>query len=396
MEKRWTRTENYFIRTVACCSDATLGGQSVELIDEEGRLFGVVNVVDALVVLFVVAVVVAGAALVFGGEPDPEPDPDIQTTHATLDLGTQPRFIVAEINEGDTYSPDGTSQLTITDVHLTPQDGQIRVILRVELQGEARGDSIAYADAPPRLGRSLDITTNLYQVTGQIRAVGQRDTLERESTTVVLRDTVAAEDARDIAPGDEILLAGRTVATIEDTAVYATSNPDRREIFVEAELDAHQQQGERRFGGTPIRRGQTISLPGGGYSIEGRIEQVDGGFAERGSPTTRTVTLRMDGVREDMADAIQPGMSERAGGETIAQVSDVETEPSIIILRGEDGELGVFDHPVDRDVTITAELQVRESTTGVRFKGRSIRQGSTIVLDLGTLTIEATVVSVGG
>jgi hypothetical protein len=38
----------------------------MEVIDEEGRLFGAVNVVDALVVLLVLAVVVAGAALVFG------------------------------------------------------------------------------------------------------------------------------------------------------------------------------------------------------------------------------------------------------------------------------------------------------------------------------------------
>ena len=39
----------------------------MELIDERGRLFGRVNVVDALVVLLVAAVVVAGVALVAGG-----------------------------------------------------------------------------------------------------------------------------------------------------------------------------------------------------------------------------------------------------------------------------------------------------------------------------------------
>jgi len=57
------------------------------IIDDEGRLFGAVNIIDALVVLFVVAVIVAGVALVFGG--DPEPEPDIDSTYATLDLGTQ-------------------------------------------------------------------------------------------------------------------------------------------------------------------------------------------------------------------------------------------------------------------------------------------------------------------
>jgi hypothetical protein len=39
----------------------------MEVIDEKGRVFGVVNVVDLLVVVFLLAVVAAGAALVMGG-----------------------------------------------------------------------------------------------------------------------------------------------------------------------------------------------------------------------------------------------------------------------------------------------------------------------------------------
>jgi len=71
----------------------------MEILDEKGRLFGVVNVIDALAVLLVLAVVAAGAALVLGSEPEPEPE--FASTHATLDLGTQPDYIVAQLNEGD-------------------------------------------------------------------------------------------------------------------------------------------------------------------------------------------------------------------------------------------------------------------------------------------------------
>ncbi|AUX09467.1 hypothetical protein AArcSl_1841 [Halalkaliarchaeum desulfuricum] len=466
----------------------------MELIDDEGRLFGTVNVIDALVVLVVLAVVVAGAALVVSD--DPEPEPDLDTTHATLDLGTQPDYIVSEINEGDAYSPGGDDRITITDVHLTPQGNEQRVVLRVELRGELSGGSIQYDGAPPRLGRTLEVVTDLYQVDGQVRAVGGEDTLDREETTVVLRDTVDAADAREIAPGEEIRLADRTVATVEDVAVYAEGSPTRRVVVLEAALDAHRQQGELRFGGTPVRRGQTVDLPAGDYDLSGTIERVGDGLdrgeadvllsdvvdvetaesiaegdvievdghrtatvesvtaygtsnpdrnrvfvgvsiatlehrerpqfgdtyvqqgssislstdtydlsgtiervgttEERGAPATRTVTLRMDEVHEDMAAAIRPGQTERSSGETIARVTDVDVEPSVILIRGEEGELGVYDHPIDRDVTITAELDVRETTAGVRFKGETIRQGSTVTLDLGTVTVEATVVSVGG
>ncbi|QGX94846.1 DUF4330 family protein [Haloplanus rallus] len=462
----------------------------MSLIDEEGNLFGVINVIDALVVLFVIAVVAAGAAFVL--QPS-DSGPELETTNVTLDLGTQPEYLITELNEGDTYSPSGTSQLTITDVHLTPSEEGTQVIVRAELQGPTGEEGITYADAPPRLGRSLEIQTNRYAVSGQIRAIGDQATFADDTTTVVLRDTVPAPDAQAIAPGDEIRIAGRTVATINDVAAYTTSDPTERTVFVEAALQTHQEQGQHHFGGNPLQRGQVVSLPSEEYTYAGRIERVgsgldrgradvlleavvdsetadrlaDGdvttagghetatienvityatqdpnqkrvlvgvslrtlGYAEReqfgatpvqrgntinltgenyqlsssiervgaveprGTAATRTVVLRMNEVREQFADAIQPGMTERTDGQTIATIDRVTIEPSVIIATGEDGSVNVVDHPINRDVTITATLRVRETTSGIRFKGQSLQQQSQIVIDLGTITIEATVVS---
>lgn len=466
----------------------------MDVIDDEGNLFGVINIIDALAVLLILAVVVAGAALVFQSEPESS-GPTLGTTNVTLDLGAQPTYIVSAINEGDTYDAGGNSELTLTDVYLTPQGDQTRVIVRAELRGPTTTNGMTYADAPPRLGRTLTIKTNRYQVKGQIRAVGGGNTLRRDTTTVVLRGTMTAADARDIAPGDRIRVGGRTVATITDVAAYATGNPTQRAVFVETELQTYRRQDNSWFGGNPVRRGQTVTLAGDGYTLTGRIDRIDGGLSRattdvviadtvdaetarrlsegdiatvaghetariatvttyatqnperkriiaglrlrtlaygdrhrfgptviqrgnnvtvdtasytlsgaidrvgaltpRGSPATRTVTLRMSEVRQDMADAIKPGMAERSNGVTIARITDVTTEPSLIITTGQNGSVTVADHPFNRDVTITAELRVRETTTGIRFKGQSLRQGSTVVIDLRTVIVRATVISVG-
>jgi hypothetical protein len=463
----------------------------MEVIDDEGRLFGAVNVVDALVVLFVLAVVVAGAALVFGGSRQGGPT---GTTNVTLDLGTQPAFIVEGLNEGDTYNVTSDAQLTVTDVHLTPQDGNTKVLVRAELEGVASGGGIEYDGAPPRLGRTLGIVTNRYAVEGQIRAVGGNDSLARADPTVVLRETVAAPEARTLAAGDEIRIAGRTVATVDDLAVYATSDPDQRVVYLQTSLAAHRQQGQARFGGQSVRRGQTITLPGDGYTIAGTIERVGGGLdrgdadvllqdtidietadrlaegdaavvagtttatvehvelygtnnperkrafvglslstvghgerprfgetpvqtgrsitfrtpeytlagsiervghlEQRGAPATRTVTLRMEGMREEFASAIDEGMAERVDGQTVAEITDVEVEPSTVIVTGERGNFSIYDHPYNRDVTVTARLQVRETTAGVQFKSQPIRQQDRITLDLNSITVRGTVVRV--
>jgi len=371
----------------------SLDGQT-GIIDDEGNLFGVVNIIDALVALLFLAVVVAGAALVFGGgESSPNQNPE--TTHVTLDLGAQPEYIATAINEGDSYSPDSNSQLTISDIYIAPEDGQTRFIVRAELQGTANDDSIDYAGAGPRLGRSLSITTDQYEVSGQIRAVGDAETLTTETTTVVLQSSISTSDANKLAIGDEIQRGGRTVGTVEDVAIYATRDPDKRTVMVEAALQTYTQQGDRHFGSTPVRRGQTVTLPTAEYSISGTIQQVDSGL-NRSSLANRTVTLQMTDVREEYADTIQSGMTETTNGNTVATITDVNREPSPIITTADDGTVVVGDHPILRDATITADLQVRETASGIQFKGQRIQQGSTIFLDLGIVTVRASVVTTGG
>lgn len=364
----------------------------MELIDDEGRLFGAVNVVDALVVLLVVAVAVAGVAFVFGGGDSEPAPPDTETTYATLDLGVQESYIVEAIQEGDTYEPDGSSTLRVTDVHLTPQDGNARVALRVAMEGQVNDqESLVYAGAPLRLGRSLTIATDRYKVSGQLRDVGESDALAQTQQPIILSTTLDAGTAEAVTPGDEVRVAGRTAARIEEVTTYATGTTQRR-VLASVTLDAHRQQGGLRFGGQPVRRGQQITLPTDEYVLDGQIDHV--GDGSLGETTTRTVTLRMEAVREDYAEAIESGMIERTGDTTVARVRGVETEPSIIIAIGDDGTVNVVDHPVNRDVTITADLQLRETPTGLAFKGDQLRQGSTVVLDLGTVTVEAEVVTV--
>lgn len=368
----------------------------MELIDDEGNLLGVINVVDALVVLLVVAVVAAGAALVFGGdsEPEPEPEPETATTFVTLDLGEQPHNVAAAINEGDIYDPGGPTQLRITDVHLTPQNNNVRAIVRIEVTGVVTDEgTLRYNNAPLRLNRQLGISTERYEVTGRIRSVGDATVLQTEPTTAVLQQTINAEDAGLVTPGDQVRVGGRVVATVEEVVTFATNNPTRQRVFVAVNLTTHRQQDDRGFGGRPVTRGQQITLPTSEYTLNGRIERT-GSDLQLGEPTTRTVTLQMYEVNRDIANAIRPGMTERMGDRTVARVTAVETEPSLIITTGDNGSVNVVDHPRNQQVTITTELLVREATTSTRFKGAPLRVGSRATLDLGTITVEATVTNI--
>jgi len=300
------------------------------------------------------------------------------------------------ITAGNEIRLSARTVATVEDVAVHPADDPGRRLVRVEAELDAlrRGGERRFGGGPVRRGGSVRLPAADYVIDGRIDRVDAG--LERGTTDVLLRETVDAEIAERISPGDTAVVAGRTVATVEDVAVYGTENPDERRVLVGLSLETIDAGDRERplFGDTPLRRGAELEVPTAGYDLSGTVERV-GATTQRGSPAIRTVTLEMRNVREPVAGAVRPGLTERAGGETVARVRNVTVEPSILVLAGEDGSLGVFEHPVERDVTITATLRVRETATGVRFKGETIRQGRTVTLDTGTVTITATVVSIG-
>lgn len=463
------------------------------LLDEDGRLFGMVNVVDALVVLLVLAVVAAGAALVFsdGSEEAREPE----KRYATLDMGTQPSYVANLISEGDSETRN-RNNLTVTDVYLTDQGDEKRVLVRVRLESPPNEDGpFTFNGAPLRVGRSLKISTERYSASGRLTAVGEQDPeLSLVNKSVLVEGRVSMEEAEMLSAGDKMVRGNTTIASVNEFQLYGTNNPNERRAIVLVDVLAYRNDGRLRFGSTPLQLGRSVELNTGDYSLSGSILRVGAGelptserdvllrtrvsadeaaqlsvgdeyevngqtvatvqsvdayatgnperrllyvgvtyvtyepraepqFAgqvvregaklpfrtdayefqgrvvrenaleQRGEETTRTVTLEIENAQPDVVDSLEPGMRERVNGETIAVISNVSAEPADLVLTSDDGNVYLREHPVKKDVSITAEIQVRESVNGVSYKAEPIRPGDTILIDLGTITIRATVTS---
>ncbi|WP_369685606.1 DUF4330 family protein [Salinibaculum rarum] len=82
----------------------------MQIIDSEGRLLGYVNVVDALVLLFVLAVLVAGVALVTGaGDQLNQVEPSSEKVTVQV-VTTVSEPVSGHVNEGGSvqcWSTDG-------------------------------------------------------------------------------------------------------------------------------------------------------------------------------------------------------------------------------------------------------------------------------------------------
>jgi hypothetical protein len=457
------------------------------LIDDEGRLFGYVNVVDALVVLLVVALVVVGISLLLTTLPPS----DTASTHATVDLGVQSPSVAAAISEGDVSEPDSESSVIVTDVYRVPYKNGTRTLLRVNLTGPEREGHPTIDGEPPRLGRNLTIETDEYTAVGEITVVGsnaslpladrtvvlpttvsadraaefqagqqlQQDNrtiatiedvaryesdipgrtslfletslrahtagsvprfgnallqegttvrlptddallatrighvgaLKRSSTRVLATDTVATEDAATISTGDQYVVGGRSIGTVESVAVYRTDDPNRRQVSLGLTLETVTYGDSPQFGQDVITQGATIPFRTDAYQLEPRITRV--GTTERpGTPDTVNVTLEVRNAEPAVADAIEVGLTETWNGEAIARITSVERDNATVVLTSDDGNIYSREHPINQDVTVTAELSVRQTASGVQFDGQPLQLGQTVRLDLGTVTVDGVLV----
>jgi hypothetical protein len=369
------------------------------IIDEEGRLFGIVNIVDALVVLVLLAVVVAGVALVASSGSSPE------TRYATIDAGIQPDHIAGQISEGDEWVVEGSSDsLTVIDVYkfgpVENADGEegVNVLLRARINGTAidsevtpQPQSIEFNGEPLRFGRSLEIATTNYVIEGEVTDVSQESTpLETESVPLVVEAEVDSVTADSIQAGDEFRIDGDPILTVESVTVYATQDASVRRVMLGLTADARSVNGAVFLGDQPLRTGTTIPVQTTTYELEGTVIRR-GSLEEPGVPVTRTVTVVAEQVRPTLANAVAEGMTETVGGEETARIVNKTSEPAEIVSSTSSGFV-VEEHPRDQTVELTIQLSARELTDGtLRFRGKRLQVGQDLRLEFGTTTFEGEV-----
>jgi hypothetical protein len=366
----------------------------MELLDERGRLFGLINVIDLLAVLFALAVVVAGVALVLSDDSSPKPETD--TRYVTLELGNQPTYVTERISAGDRSDVDGApDNLTITDVYVTPSGGQsssVTVRARMTGQLQENGETFTFAGNPLLLGRQLTVETDEYRVSGTVTAV-QRDgdSLPISTTDVLLTTTLPADIAETISAGDRYRVDGQTLATVESTTVYPANDPSNRRVHLGLSLRTLTRHGEPRFGGQAVGLGESLSVRLGQYDVNGQITQL-GRTSLPGDVTSTTVVMELSDVPPERAANVRAGVTETIGDTQYAEVTDVRSEPSEVVLTSDDGNISLREHPRNVDVSVTVDLRTRETDSGLTFHGQPLRLNDQIALEFRFVTLRGTVI----
>lgn len=375
----------------------------MDLIDDEGRLFGVVNIIDALVVLLAIAVVVAGLALVspFGGGQDKAVGTQANR-YVTLELGPLPATTTDQIATGDQVTVNASGEKhTITDIYVSPgPNDTVYTFVRVELGGTLvpaegnAGEVFEFGGKTVPPGRPLVLETANYSITGKVRSTSKTgQQLPVENRSVVVRTELPTTTADAIASGDRYRVVDRSVAAIESVHRYPTANLTTERVLVGLSLQTIRTDGATRFAGRHVKLGSNVSFDHASYDLKGRVIRLDSA-SPPGEPATTTVVVTLTGVAPEIADNLRSGMTETMAGTQLARITDRQVDPATMVVTDSEGQVHERQHPRKKDVRLTLELSTRRTDTGLWFHGQPLRSNRRIHLDFGTITVRGTVVEI--
>lgn len=158
----------------------------MNLIDDKGRLFGTINIIDALAVLLVLAVVAAGTAFVLSTDAQ-QTNQQTQTTVTFQITGVQP-YVADAIPEGpidsDAIAAVENKSVHPTKVVVTDQNGTLHerthpqkrtVTLEVTLNTTVQNDETLFGGEPLEVGRQLTLDFGPVTVQGNVTGVPARN-----------------------------------------------------------------------------------------------------------------------------------------------------------------------------------------------------------------------------
>jgi hypothetical protein len=251
------------------------------IVDEKGRLFGVVNVIDLAVVVVVLATVIAGAAFVLADDPEPP-----EERYLTVVLDERPGGSVPTLDGDSTTISDGPVRLgrtegRITDTYVAPAGGSgLVTVARVRLNVSAAAANrttdrrLVTDDETYLVGQEIGLTAGEADYTGYVHAIGQSGTdLPVRTIDATVVTDLPTPVADRIQPGDSQRAAGREIARI--TAVDRQSMADdRTRVEASVELRVLETDDSLLYGTQHVRPGADVTVASNGYEFTGTVTEV--------------------------------------------------------------------------------------------------------------------------
>ena len=151
----------------------------MKLINEKGKLFGIINIVDLIILLMVIAMVAAVATQVLGSRVQAAVSPQVECTMEVSIIGTAPRLLREierqdlageQLVSGNEYMNAYIEEVWFED-YITQAVRDDGIIVKIKTTVPKGTASPKIGSQEMRAGRTFIVKTQTFECSGTIRYV---------------------------------------------------------------------------------------------------------------------------------------------------------------------------------------------------------------------------------
>lgn len=263
----------------------------MKLIDNRGRLFGKYNIIDVMVVLFILLVVIVGARFVLV-------QPEAEWTIVKVRAGNQPDYVADSLAVGDLLlGGEGNVIGNITELQILPDGGDNKnIVMKLNLNTETQDNKTLFNDNELKIGSSIGISTKKVTVKGTVTIAGFEG---RKITKEELVDRTVQLEIRNARPWladavsegasqrnsknrvvaevvEKNVEPAEVVFTTETGEVVKRDHPVNKDVTLGVRLTLEEREGGLYFQGRKVSISRSLKLELDSVEISGTITSISG------------------------------------------------------------------------------------------------------------------------
>ncbi|MFH1835592.1 MAG: DUF4330 family protein, partial [Methanobacteriota archaeon] len=394
---------------------------SVKFIDGKGNLFGKVNLIDLVIVIFL-ALFLYKLVYYFIIPPSTE-WVRVEASVCNIGMGGDciynfPDWLYENIVVGDVMVDDENNSVAeITDVKLIPYGVNRTVILTLNMKvtSNEKGELFFVEQKSLASQQSLKPNTRLLFESQRIRMLLEvreiekftpefimesRENLTLKADVCSIGNSGSCESGfpewlyRNIIVGD-YMVDERNVTVANITSIELIPQGEDRRIILTLDTNLIvNDRGDYLFVGRPLKINSQFPFTSKNVNLGLRVLEIE--EFETLERETRKVVLLLEDVSPEIALQIKPGLAESdAQGDVIAEVLKKTEQPSRMMVITETGDVFERKHPYNLDLTVTATLKAERIHDDLFYKqNQRVKIGNNIAIVTDRINFQGKIIDI--
>src|SRR3989344_4985910 len=272
----------------------------MRFIDEQGKVFGKINVIDFIIIVFVILALIVVVKIVFL-QPKEIVYATIQICEKSgnnvINCGSVPYYMSNAVNKGDNIKSGGKVVLEILninslDVNLE-KEGESRkdVLLEVRMKVNKKTDGLYFKGQVVKIGSPVFFSTQDINIAGVVTKIGEQNISEQLFPKIVLvnikgekqciSDSISVGDKEITGKG--IILAEVIEKQVSDAEIQVITesgdvlkkfSPIYKDIKLKVKISAENREDQLIFRNDAVKIGKSISFNFPKVSVKGVITEL--------------------------------------------------------------------------------------------------------------------------